>query len=380
MKNNQKYVRKRLQLLESLRDIYEAKTFQNTLLLVCHHVLESNLILLDYIVNAGINPQNVFVIGKSYSTSPKIIKQYEDLGVKVDENSLAFDSHMSFDEQFKKYVRTFLYHLDKDKIKKYDKILIMDDGGELLSQVNEFFKNDKRVVGVEQTASGYHRLSRLDLNFPIISVATSKAKLEHESPMIAEEVVKKLYKRINQMDKKVKKVLVIGNGPIGSNIATLLREDYEVVVYDKVAERTELSEVEFNKILPECDIIIGCSGQASIIETHYPYLKKDVLLVSASSSDREFESHKIRKIHEKTSNTHKDFYTGKVVLMNGGFPLNFDGDKLSVPLEKIQLTEALMFAAAIQAVQGYHNNGLLELNSKVQEKLIKNFYSENKSL
>lgn len=373
MEINQKLKRKKLPLLESLQNGLQEMSFQNTLLIMCHHVLESNLILIDYLIKTGIEPANVFVIGKSYSTSPKIMKRYKDLGINIHENSLAFDSHVSFDEQFKIYVSIFLTEIRQKDLSKYDKILIFDDGGELLTQANEIFKGDNRVTGVEQTASGYHKLNKIHLNFPVINVATSRAKLKYESPMIAETLIKELYKRLTQMDRKVKKILILGNGPIGSNISEMLREDYEVFVYDIINERTELSETQFNKILPECDVIIGCSGRTSILETHYPYLKKDVVLLSASSSDREFESHKIRQIHEKTSNAHKDFHTGKVILLNGGFPLNFDGDKLSVPLEKIQLTEALLFAAAIQASQSSYRNEIIDLDLKIQDSIIKEF-------
>ena len=44
-------------------------------------------------------------------------------------------------------------------------------------------------------------------------------------------------------------------------------------------------------------------------------------MVSASSSDREFESHKIRINLDKTSNPHKDYHVNKIFLLNSG--LNF---------------------------------------------------------
>ena len=373
MENVSKSQQKNLPLLDSVLDYYSNIRFQLTALIVCHHILESNLFLIDYLIRLGIKPKDIFVIGKSYSTSPQMIKHYLAYGITLHRNSLAFDSHMSFDEQFKTSIRDFLREIQKRDLSKYEKIIVLDDGGELLAQVHDAFQGDSRIAGVEQTASGYHKLRLLSPLFPVINVATSWAKLEYESPFIAESFVKELYKRLNQMDKKIETILILGNGMIGSNIASILKGDCRVFVYDSHIERSELSKEELNNILPVCDAIIGCSGQISMIEPYYSKVKKGVIFASASSSDREFESYKIRRSHEKTSNPHKDFYTDHIILLNAGFPLNFDGDKLSVSLDKIQLTLALMLAGAIQTVCASGRKGILELDVNVQNVLIRKF-------
>lgn len=373
MRDSVGYRKKNLALLDSVKNNIISEEFNNTLIIACHHILENNLFLMDYLIRLGIKPENVFLMGKSYSTSKQLIKAYSSLGIKVHDNSMAFDSHVSFDEQFSNYIRNFLEDIKKNDLSKYRKILILDDGGELLTQANEYFKEDTRVIGVEQTSSGYQKIKRLNLNFPIINVATSRAKLEYESPMIAEAIIKELYKRFSQMDKKLRNILIMGNGPIGASIAKALKEEYEVFIYDSDKKRTMISDGTLEKILPICDVIIGCSGKNSIAESKHPYLKKGVILVSASSSDREFESHKIRKKHERTSNTHKDFCTEDVVLLNGGFPLNFDGYKSNVPLEDIQLTSALMLSAAIQAITHSYEKQIIDLNNPAQELIIDRF-------
>jgi len=346
---SKKHKTKSLPLLDYAKNM--CSPIENSLLLVCHHILESNLILLDYLIQSGIQPENVHVIGKSYSTSESTIQDYKKMGINVHKNSLTFDSHIPFDIQLKDHIKSFLNDISKKDLSKYDNILILDDGGELLLQSNELFKDDKRVVGVEQTASGYQKLSKTSLNIPVINVATSQSKLEYESPIIAETILRELNKRILQMDMEPKTILIMGNGPIGSNIAKVLKDNYKVFVYDKSSERSNISKDDLKRVMPECDMIIGCTGEASIVESHYPMLKKNVILVSASSSDREFESYKIRKNHPKTVNTHKDFHVNDVILLNGGFPLNFDGNKVCVPLEEIQLTEALMYIAAVKPLR-----------------------------
>ncbi len=371
---SKKYDIANLPLLDEVKNLNPEINLKNTLLIVCHHILISNLILLDYIIKLGINPRDVFLIGKSYSTCNKTLEDYKKLGVNVDENSFRFDSHISFDKQFSKHIKKFLKNIiNQENHSNYERILILDDGGGLLIQANELFASDKRVVGVEQTSSGYHRVNKLELNFPIINVARSRAKLDHETPMIVEAFSKELYKRLRQMDRKIENILVIGNGPVGAGIAEDLREDYEVFVYDKDREKSEISEKDFIILLTGCDLIIGCSGETGVLKSFYPILKRRVILASVSSSDREFEGYKIRKKHEKISNTHKDFHTEEVILLNGGFPLNFDGHKLCVPLEKIQLTEALMFAAAIQAIQTSYEKNIIDLDSKTQDFIIERF-------
>jgi hypothetical protein len=126
-------------------------------------------------------------------------------------------------------------------------------------------------------------------------------------------------------------------------------------------------------ILPFCDLIIGCSGEVSLSEELYPLLKKNVILASASSSDREFESYKVRRKYLQTSNTHKDFHTDSIVLLNSGFPINFDGYKVSVSLDRIELTLALMFAGGLQALQVSNSLGIVELNRSLQEDIVCEF-------
>jgi len=84
----------KLPLLDYAVDISSPSKLDNTLLIVCHHVLESNLILVDYLVKSGIRPENVRLIGKAYSTSKKMLNWYKDLDINVHEKSLAFDSHL----------------------------------------------------------------------------------------------------------------------------------------------------------------------------------------------------------------------------------------------------------------------------------------------
>ena len=70
------------------------------------------------------------------------MEDYRKLGINVDQKSLDFDSHKSFDRQFSKDVKNFLKNLCRKDLSKYEKIIILDDGGQLLIHANKFFKNE----------------------------------------------------------------------------------------------------------------------------------------------------------------------------------------------------------------------------------------------
>ena len=96
-------------------------------------------------------------------------------------------------------------------------------------------------------------------------------------------------------------------------------------------------------------------------------------MVSASSSDREFGAVKFRRLIPQYSDCHKDIFVRNTWLLNSGFPLNFDGEKNSVPPKKIQLTRALIFSAVCLAIQNKYKNCFVEFDNEVQKKIINEF-------
>jgi hypothetical protein len=63
---------------------------------------------------------------------------------------------------------------------------------------------------------------------------------------------------------------------------------------------------------------------------------------------------------------------GHVFLLNSGFPIDFAGGPDPIPSASIQLTRALIFAGAIQAVNE-RKPGLLPLGGEVQHEIEKEF-------
>ncbi len=114
----------------------------------------------------------------------------QKLGIDVCPSSLSFNSHIPFDQQYRFNIKKFVSQRTlKLKNNQFKKIIILDDGGELIPEVDSVLGKENRAIGIEQTSSGYHKLKNKILNLPIINVARSPAKLNYESPIIASLVV-----------------------------------------------------------------------------------------------------------------------------------------------------------------------------------------------
>ncbi len=361
-------------LLEMTSKSLSKKNLKGTCIIACQHLLKCTEYLFDEFINSGLHPNNLFVIGKTYSTSLFVFNNLIKKGITVSSLSLNFDSHKPYDDQFEENIKIFIEeNFDEKFLSKFRRIILLDDGGELIKAFGRKFKNFKNFIGVEQTSSGYEKLVSENLNFPVINVARSKVKLTKESPMIASGIIKRI--NIFLADKKLipKKILVIGNGVIGQSLIDELRDAFSVSVYDINQHKSGIDVLE--NTLNEYDMIIGCTGKTVLANHHFEILKKDVILISASSSDREFNAVELRKQVKRTNNPHENLNINGIHLLNCGFPVNFFGDIFSsIPLEKIQLTLALLFAGVVQATNICLNEkGLVDLNHIYQRKIVNQF-------
>ena len=290
--------------------------------------------------------------------------------ISVSDDSFSYDSHISFDEQFKRYIEKFIQN-DLPILQDSDnkKIILLDDGGELITAAKKYINNQNILLGVEQTSSGYNKLCNEVFNFPIINVARSYAKLNFESPHIAISILNQLKKIINC---EKKQVLIIGKGTIGVALEKYLESEANVNFYDIQSNKTLMDEVNLNHF----DIIIGATGNNVINKEMYQYLKKNVYLISASSSDREFDAIHLRKIVDRNFDCHKSFNIQNVNLINSGFPLNFYGSEYdNVPLNDIQLTFSLLLAGICQRNSLY--NGICEIDKDIQYSVLEKYFSLN---
>jgi S-adenosylhomocysteine hydrolase len=366
---------KTLPLLEFASELYPEMDLEDVLVIGCQHILISKYELFCTLFKRGLQPRNVYLLGKCYSTSPVVYHKLERAGVRVSPLSREFKSHLSFDSQFADYVQHFLKPLlNPGKIRNFKKIIILDDGGLLLATANDLLSRVTNVVGIEQTSSGYTRLLNVPLRFPVINVARSKAKLQFESPLIAEAVMAELQRFLRRSKKRMQRILVVGQGPIGKNVCRVLGKSYKVYCYDMLTHRNEFPGA-FTHKLKGYDMIIAATGKTILQPGHFELLKPGVVLVSVSSSDREFTAEYIRGQFPQTSNTHKNFTTKHTVLVNAGFPINFTGKQYGVKGPRIHLTESLFVAGVGEAMRGQLAPGLHDVNHIAQNKVIAKYKS-----
>ena len=350
-----------LPILEFVDNFYKDTDLSNFSLISCQHYLKTNQDMIFALMKKGLKAENIFMISKSYSYNPEIHKKFLERGIFS--FNYEYDSYKSFDKQFKSQIKQFVKQI-KPKLNK--KVLIIDDGGELIKSLNKLHNKDFHAV--EQTSSGFNKLRKIKINFPIVNVARSKAKLEIESPFIADLAYKKILGELKKIKIFPEEILIIGNGPIGKEIKILFDKKFRTLIYDIKENKEKIHEIIKEK---EKLLIIGCSGKTSLHKKYHKLLKKSIL-VSVSSSDREFDSVYIRKKVEKNKNPHKNIITKDIILLNSGFPITFDGSLHGTPPNKIQLTQGLMMAGAYQSIKEKKKK-LIQLNSGIQEKIIEKF-------
>jgi nicotinic acid mononucleotide adenylyltransferase len=267
--------------------------------------------------------------------------------------------------------------------------VLLDDGGFLIQQAPLDLKETfgfQIVAAVEQTSSGSRLLNNWQKEnrntaYPIVDVATSWAKKKLEGPFIAEiltENVKKVKKLLPQ-DRDLN-ILISGKGNIGLELKTELFErlskperKIHVTFFDTDDSlESDIYAKDLPKELPHFDLVLGCTGAESISPEFLKSLKKGCILANCASSDREFNAPVLRSSLPENRSIHNHLVLGSpwegVLLMNSGFPINFDGTPYCVHPNKIQLTQGLLLSGLYQATlpETQEHAGILPLDLTLQ--------------
>lgn len=370
-----------LPLLKYVIDFFQDVDLSNCSIVGAQHLLGTTFDLFNHLFGKGLDPQKTFVIGKCYSSSQPVGKELEKAGIYVCPSSFKFISHIPFDMQYSKNMEYFLKKVLPKAIGS-KRIIFLDDGGYLVKLAHDILSESdfSSVFSVEQTTSGYDTLKSFNLKFPVINVARSFAKLTYESPMIAEVIASHVHKSLNNLKLAGRKTLVIGGGAIGKSVYERIRLDFEAKIFDLNAELSMIESKDLNHSLSTSDLIIGCTGKTILGSTHYKLLKKGVVLVSASSSDREFEAFHFRRKIPPFKNPHTNIRVNGVNLLNGGFPINFSGHKHSVPAKLIQLTRSLLACGILQGLsKDILTSGIIPLDVELQRNIVRKFLEINGS-
>lgn len=330
--------------------------------LVCvQHFLETTGTLIESLLKLGLPPQNVFAAGKAYSTNPDVERRIRGLGVHVQPSGVPtrwgyYEDQLRADVV--KLWETATRHVRRSRIRK---VIILDDGGCALSTVPEQLLLTSNVAGVEQTMSGIALQTSGRVTVPVVEVATSAAKRLIEPFLIQKAVFQRLIRTASTLTTKGR-CGIVGYGNIGKAVGdALLRSNMDVLVFDSSLEaltaarsRSIPTTTDLQELVTTSRVVFGCAGQDTFAETNWwNRLSDEKIFVSCSSLDLEFRT-LLRSIGEISRPAARTILqdvplNANMLILRGGFPINFDRSRESVPLTEIQLTRALLFAGVMQA-------------------------------
>lgn len=209
------------------------RNLDGVILIAAQHLLQTTHAMLRSLFRVGLDPRNVAVIGKCYSTHPGVVDAMRADGIYVDDCSDAYAPHESFDTQYTRHVeRFFAESWARLTAGRTARVVLLDDGGSLLAVAGAMLDASADVIGIEQTSAGYAKIVGCALGFPVINIARSSAKLLYESPIIAARVTQTAFERTAGIDSSAA-ILITGAGAIGTALADVLRPLHDRVdVYD----------------------------------------------------------------------------------------------------------------------------------------------------
>jgi len=382
------------------------------------HLFGSTASLIHRIAKNRVAPGNVFLLGKPYSTNPRVANLLQNkLGYWVHPDSVDQPCDLENDGQMDQRICETLDRISvvikRQGIYPPMRFLLIDDGGRAISQLHSprFADIRHNFTCVEQTRCGTRTIADLNLEVPVINVAESWVKLEHESPMIAASVNRELSKKLEGLGRAgipiSNKALIIGYGAIGKAVAEEFAcNGRDVAIYDNQPGRLAQAAKDGYRVIPDLrsglnrgGVIIGCTGLPILDHDDYPEIGNRSLLISASSADVEFRAWNLRAggeclgdparwnrepqhLSHRTPDSegrrwdHPCFSLYRIegqgrsfYLVNGGFPVNFNGGVDPIKPSEIQLTRSLLYAGAVQASHA-SRSGLHDLDDNAQNLLM----------
>jgi len=341
-----------------------------TLIVACQHFLRETCAWFAHLMSKG---AIIIAIGKDYSTCPEVARRLQRIGVKVVETPTwewkpgEYASHLEAKAKLAWVEASKM--IEEDEFKE---VIVVDDGGVLHKTANGFVGKYKKLklCGVEQTTSGEVHAESESATYPVALVSRHKEKRKWESKIIAEKIYDNSLRQCAPLS-GAGRIGIIGAGAIAAAVAEKFSDMGYTVFWFSDSEEFQLAGNKVNKkqtleeLLTETDFIFGCAGddvlkkllddsdgQRSLVAGKW--------FISCSSSDTEFAS-LLKLKNDSTAlcsplRLHNPFSTMVVqtlpdpcFVLNGGFPINFDRGRDSVPLHLIQFTRALMHMGLIEA-------------------------------
>jgi S-adenosylhomocysteine hydrolase len=387
-----------LALVEGQFDALATQPLAGYSIVCVQHLLASTGSLIDSLERCGADRSRIHIVGKAYSTNTGVFEQLVERGVHVANPQFAAGADEPYDDVLAGAVAVALNAaIDESNRSGRRNILLIDDGGHALVAANALVP-DYHVSAVEQTTRGIRVATALAPKFCVVNVGRSEAKLELEAPLIGASMARNLERLASSSHgllRDIGDVLVVGYGAVGRAAAASLRaQGHQVVVYDDRDNARRGAEADGFTAIERLDTSVGRRLVASSTGTtafprrlHY-LLGSGSTLVNMGSSDLEFaawelrESSLVRAVFDTSGNRVQSgdlppwdahYLLGhpgrEILLVKGGFPVDFDGGPDPIPVAGIQLTRALLLAAALQAALE-KRVGLVDLDSRVHDRIV----------
>lgn len=414
-------VLRRMRLVQWVIDRHrEAQPLRGWKVLFIQHQLENHLAQAQAMLALGLDPRDLHWIDIPYTSSPEIRKAVRALGVPAGNFknhrynlTLGYSNYQR--ARVARWIAWFMRcHGDQGPL------LVLDDGGYFLEALICFRRHLKRLAVVEQTTRGINKLQEnvairyYCRHVPLVDVATSGPKKNVEPSFIARAVREAAGERLQRILRRTRvdlaggKVLVLGYGAIGREVAREVRERFglrpgQLFVFDTDEHKSHDAAGAGYPLWDAkdganaFDLVIGCTGTRAFNIWNYVHLARRAVLISASSGSAEVaredfveladscgvddirihdrETLRRRGIH---SDITLDIVNHVVTIANGGFPINFDGRLNRIPAEDIQITVAMMVGGAVQAVTT-DAQGLMPLDPVFCEALVDQFQASRNS-
>lgn len=328
--------------LPVLAELIQSNTtdFRQVSLLIVQHITKNTIEFIRLLHTAGF--REITVIGKPYSVDKEAHKAIERYA-KVIIPTLAQLERITY------------IGLVINKVVKKQPFLCFDMGGHFSRYFQSLPKLPKGLLGViEETKNGIW-FDPNTLKIPLVSVAQAKLKNYGENYFVARAIIRSTeHILINEFQQTLagKDILVLGFGMIGSRLASLLRQQSRVSVFDIIPSLRLKARIDGFYVLgsashlSDFDVIIGTTGTYAL-KGELVHLKPGVFLVNGSTRRREFDFRSIPKSIESRvddkRHTKITLINGKVIyLLAHGYPVNFFQTE-SVPEYILDLLYAEMF-------------------------------------
>lgn len=361
----------KLPVLEAIiAAISDKKTLKlESVCFVCvQHLLDTTIPLMESLVRLGALPSNIYIMGKSYSSSPHVLATLESKGYNC-YNNAPQEKLGTFSDCLQNDIKRIWEDVHERVTEEGIKlIVVLDDGGFCLTNVPQKIIKRFPLIGIEQTTSGLTNIRLRRVQFPVIKVAVSAAKQLVESPMIAEAIVKKLNSILPGEEKNLS-CAVVGLGCIGIAVTKkLLSLNHSVKVYDREPKKSKavntgstIAALDIRTLINEAEYIFGCSGNDITKNLDPKIINGSKTFISCSSRDKEFLN--LLNIFEENNCSYTTILdhlecqinNHPVKILRGGFPINFDNTGESVAAIDIQLTRGLLLGSVLQAVLSFWN-------------------------